>query len=65
MDLIISMLIHQRKTKAIAKSRNKKEVKNDKQKIESKLRKLGIPASYVGVTAIIITIIASQIGVCD
>ena len=32
MDLIISMLIHQRKTKAIAKSRNKKEVKNDKQK---------------------------------
>ena len=34
-------------------------------KIESKLRKLGIPASYVGVTAIIITIIVSQLGVCD
>ena len=36
-----------------------------KKKVESKLRKLGIPASYVGVTAIIITIIASQLGVCD
>jgi len=36
-----------------------------KSKVESKLRKLGIPASYVGVTAIIITILASQFGVCD
>ena len=34
-------------------------------KIESKLRKLGIPASYCAVTAIIITILASQLGVCD
>jgi len=36
-----------------------------KKKIESKLRKLGIPASYVGVTAILITIFATQLGVCD
>jgi len=36
-----------------------------KKQIESKLKKLGIPASYVGVTAIIITIIVSQLGVCD
>jgi len=36
-----------------------------KKQIESKLRKLGIPASYVGVTAIIITIIVSQLGVCN
>ena len=34
-------------------------------KTESRLRKLGIPASYVGVTAIILTIFASQLGVCD
>jgi hypothetical protein len=34
-------------------------------KTESRLRKLGIPASYVGVTAIILTIFATQLGVCD
>jgi len=34
-------------------------------KTENRLRKLGIPAAYVGVTAIIITIFASQLGVCD
>ena len=34
-------------------------------KPESKLRKLGIPASYVAATAIIISIIATQLGVCD
>jgi len=34
-------------------------------KTENRLRKLGIPVSYVGVTAIIITIFASQLGVCD
>jgi hypothetical protein len=34
-------------------------------KTESRLRQLGIPASYVGVTALIVTIICSQLGVCD
>jgi hypothetical protein len=34
-------------------------------KTESKLRKLGIPASYVAATAILISIIATQLGVCD
>ena len=34
-------------------------------KTETRLRKLGIPASYVGVTAIILTIFATQLGVCD
>jgi len=34
-------------------------------KTEGRLRKLGIPASYVGVTAIILTIFATQLGVCD
>ena len=34
-------------------------------KTESRLRKLGIPASYVGVTAIILTIFATQLGVCN
>ena len=34
-------------------------------KTESRLRKLGIPASYVGVTAIILTIFVTQLGVCD
>ena len=36
-----------------------------KKKVESKLRKIGIPASYVGITAILISIFASQMGVCD
>ena len=34
-------------------------------KTENKLRKLGIPAGYAGVTAIIITIFVTQLGVCD
>jgi len=34
-------------------------------KTESRLRQLGIPASFVGVTAILITVIATQLGVCD
>ena len=36
-----------------------------KQKIESKLAKLGIPATYCGITALVITLLASQLGVCD
>jgi hypothetical protein len=43
----------------------KKEVKNDKKKIESKLAKIGIPATYCGITALVITLLASQLGVCD
>ena len=34
-------------------------------KIESRLKKIGVPVSYIGVTAIIISIIASQLGVCE
>ena len=34
-------------------------------KTENKLRKLGIPASYAAVAAIILTIFATQLGVCD
>ncbi len=36
-----------------------------KQKIESKLAKIGIPATYCGITALVITLLASQLGVCD
>jgi len=36
-----------------------------KRKIESKLAKLGIPATYCGITAIVITLLASELGVCD
>ena len=36
-----------------------------KRKIESKLAKLGIPATYCGITALIVTIIVSELGVCD
>ena len=36
-----------------------------KKHVESKLRKIGIPASYVAATAILISIIATQLGVCD
>jgi len=34
-------------------------------KTESKLKRLGVPASYCGIVAILITIIVSQLGVCD
>jgi hypothetical protein len=36
-----------------------------KQKIESKLAKLGIPASYCGVAALITWLFCSQLGVCE
>ena len=34
-------------------------------KTESKLKRLGDPASYYGTVAILITIIVTQLGVCD
>ena len=34
-------------------------------KIESKLAKLGIPTAYIGVTAIVVSIIAQHLSVCD
>ena len=34
-------------------------------KTENRLRKLGVPASFVGITAIIVTVIVSELGVCD
>jgi len=36
-----------------------------KRKIESKLARLGIPATYCGITAIVITLLATELGVCD
>ena len=34
-------------------------------KTENRLRQLGVPVSFVGITAIIVTIIVSELGVCD
>ena len=34
-------------------------------KTESKLKQLGVPASFVGITALIVTVIVSELGVCD
>ena len=34
-------------------------------KTESKLKRLGVPASFCGTVEILITIIVSQLGVCD
>jgi len=31
--------------------------------VENKLAKIGVPASYVGITALIVTLICSQLGV--
>jgi len=36
-----------------------------KKNVESKLAKIGVPASYVGVTALIVSLVCSQMGVCD
>jgi len=52
-------------------SRRKKQkskqrrLKMTKRKIETKLAKIGIPATYCGITALVITLLASQLGVCD
>ncbi len=34
-------------------------------KIESKLAKIGIPTAYIGITAIVISLIAQHLSVCD
>mgnify|MGYP003137753023 FL=1 len=34
-------------------------------KIESKLAKIGIPSAYIGITAIVISLIAQHLSVCD
>jgi len=34
-------------------------------KIESKLAKIGLPASYIGVTALLVSLVCSQMGACD
>ena len=36
-----------------------------KKNVESKLAKIGVPASYVGITALIVSLVCSQMGVCD
>ena len=36
-----------------------------KKNVEGKLAKIGVPASYVGVTALIVSLVCSQMGVCD
>jgi hypothetical protein len=36
-----------------------------KKNVESKLAKIGVPASYVGVTALLVSLVCSQMGVCD
>ena len=52
-------------------SRRKKQkskqrrLKMTKRKIETKLAKIGIPATYCGITALVITLLANQLGVCD
>jgi len=32
-------------------------------KIESKLAKIGVPSAYIGITALVITLLCSQLGV--
>ena len=36
-----------------------------KKSVEGKLAKIGVPATYCGITALVITLLASQLGVCD
>jgi len=34
-------------------------------KIESKLTRIGMPTAYIGITAIVISLIAQHLSVCD
>lgn len=36
-----------------------------KKNVESKLAKIGVPASYVGVTALLVSLVCSHMGACD
>ena len=36
-----------------------------KKNVESKLAKIGVPASYIGVTALLVSLVCSQMGACD
>ena len=59
--------LEQEAKKILDKFGLKEEVPDKKiiEEIESKLAKLGIPATYCGITALVITLLASQLGVCD
>jgi len=34
------------------------------QKTESKLKKIGVPSAYIGVTALLVTFLCNNLGVC-
>jgi len=34
-------------------------------KTESSLKKIGLPSAYIGITALIVTMICNNIGACD
>ncbi len=34
-------------------------------KIESKLAKIGVPASYIGVTALLVSLVCQHLGGCE
>ena len=34
-------------------------------KIESRLAKIGVPVSYIGITALVVSLVCSQMGACD
>jgi len=36
-----------------------------KKNVESKLAKMGIPASYCGISGLIVWLLCSELGVCD
>ena len=50
--------------------KNVTQLKNQKRwnmtkKIESKLAKIGVPTAYVGITAIVVSLIDQHLSVCD
>ena len=57
-------MVNLSKRKKQNQSKQRRE-KMTKRKIESKLAKIGIPATYCGITALVITLLASELGVCD
>jgi len=34
-------------------------------KVESKIAKIGVPTAYVGITALVVSLICQNLGVCD
>ena len=53
-----------RKNRLFLGTKPTKQEKNETKKTESNLKKIGVPSAYIGVTALLVTFLCNNLGVC-